>query len=138
MRISAHPVRSGTTNTVFSFSDTSTGLPRSWSWNFGDGTPTSTEQILHIDTLLLALTRVTDSDQCRFQADTETKSAYITGNLDRQQNHSPRDLPHEWGNSHGKVLNGMSGSYDGDPGGENNKWLNGAYIGLSSGQATSR
>jgi PKD repeat protein len=80
MRIDANfsaPVRSGTTNTTFSFSDTSTGLPRSWLWNFGDGTTSTEQNPTHRYTSPGTYT-VTLTATNAVSTDTETKSAYIT------------------------------------------------------------
>ena len=80
MRIAANfsaPVRSGTTNTTFSFSDTSTGLPRSWLWNFGDGTTSTEQNPTHRYTSPGTYT-VTLTATNAVSTDTETKSAYIT------------------------------------------------------------
>jgi PKD repeat protein len=80
MRIAANfsaPVRSGTTDTTFSFSDTSTGLPRSWLWNFGDGTTSTEQNPTHRYTSPGTYT-VTLTATNAVSTDTETKSAYIT------------------------------------------------------------
>lgn len=80
MRIDADfiaPVRSGTTDTTFSFSDTSTGLPRSWLWNFGDGTTSTEQNPTHRYTSPGTYT-VTLTATNAVSTDTETKTAYIT------------------------------------------------------------
>lgn len=80
MRIAANfsaPVRSGTTDTTFSFSDTSTGLPRSWLWNFGDGTTSTEQNPTHRYTSPGTYT-VTLTATNAVSTDTETKSSYIT------------------------------------------------------------
>lgn len=80
MRIAANfsaPVRSGTTNTTFSFSDTSTGLPRTWLWNFGDGTTSTEQNPTHRYTTPGTYT-VTLTATNAVSNDVETKSSYIT------------------------------------------------------------
>jgi len=80
MRIDANfiaHVRSGTTDTTFSFSDTSTGLPRSWLWNFGDGTTSTEQNPTHRYTSPGTYT-VTLTATNAVSTDTETKTAYIT------------------------------------------------------------
>lgn len=128
MRIAANfsaPVRSGTTNTTFSFSDTSTGLPRSWLWNFGDGTTSTEQNPTHRYTSPSTYT-VTLTATNAVSTDTETKSAYIT--VASTGGTTPVTYPTN-GKLTWKGIEWNVRSYDGEPGGENNKWLtNGAYI----------
>lgn len=69
---------SGCGNFPVQFSDNSTGSPTSWLWDFGDGTPTSTQQNpLHFysnpGTYTVSLTATNNGG-----SDTETKIGYIT------------------------------------------------------------
>jgi PKD repeat protein len=75
---SADPL-AGPASLTVQFTDLSTGGPTSWDWNFGDGTPNSTEQNpSHIYTVAGVYTVTLSVDS---GASTETKIDYITVNL---------------------------------------------------------
>jgi|GEM_PF-4223160 len=72
---------SGYAPLTVTFTDSSTNSPTSWSWNFGDNTPVSTEQNpIHPyndpGTYTVALTATN-----AYGSDTETKTGYITVNV---------------------------------------------------------
>lgn len=70
-------VRSGTTNTTFQFTDTSTGLPSTWLWNFGDGTTSTAQNPTHNYTTAGTYT-VTLTASNAVSSDVETKTSYMT------------------------------------------------------------
>jgi len=119
------PTRTGTTNTTFSFSDTSTGLPRTWLWNFGDGTTSTAQNPTHRYTSPGTYT-VTLTATNAVSNDTETKSAYIT--VASTGGTTPVTYPTN-GKLTWKGIEWNVRSYAGNPGGDDNQWLtNGAYI----------
>ena len=118
--------RNGTTNTTFSFSDTSTGLPRTWLWNFGDGTTSTAQNPTHKYSTAGTYT-VTLKATNAVSNDTETKTAYITVTSTGGGSTPiiyPTGSKLTW-----KGIEWNARTYDGNPGGVDNKWsVLGSYI----------
>jgi PKD repeat protein len=68
---------SGTAPLTVAFSDRSTGLPRSWTWDFGDGTGSTSQNPSHTYNTAGTYT-VTLTASNAAGSDTETKAGYIT------------------------------------------------------------